>query len=66
MSLGNMCLEEPKEVRSGTDLGKGGPGLGDGEECRASCPSPLPLQELRLEISHLEEQLSQTQEGPDE
>lgn len=40
--------------------------MGDGEEQRARCPPLLPLQELRLEISHLEEQLSQTHEGPEE
>lgn len=40
--------------------------MGGGEKWRPRGPPLLPLQELRLEISHLEEQLSQTHEGLDE
>lgn len=61
-----MCLEEPKEV-TGVELTleeerrHGGWG-----KMETRGPPLLPLQELRLEISHLEEQLSQTHEGLDE
>lgn len=40
--------------------------MGGGEKWRPRGPPLLPLQELKLEISHLEEQLSQTHEGLDE
>lgn len=61
-----MCLEEPKEVRGVELTLEEEPKGGGGEERKTRCPSLPPLQELRLEISHLEEQLSQIHKGPDE